>query len=346
MDGTDGYVIGTDGADTLTGTDGDDDLLGLGGNDTLYASAGHDVLNGGDGLDTVVFSGLSDSYQPQVSAGQGVVTGADIGFTVLSSIEVLQFADGQAVFSEDTPAAQIWRLYDAAFGRAPDFYGLASWTNALEHGTTIQQIADLFTGGAEFQARYGGKTTGEFVAQVYLDTLHRAADPGGLAAWTDSLDSGRITRSQMIEQFAEGDEHKALTAPAIEAGLWVPDPIYYDVEFVYQAAFGRAADPGGLAHWAGEIEAGRLDFNDLVVTATQSDEFAHNTAGMTHSQLVTYLYETALDREPDPGGLAFWTAQLDAGHSIADLVLQSAQSAELAGLVEPRIDHADWFAGG
>ena len=337
-------LVGTAGADVLTGAAGNDTLSGGDGNDTLTGGPGSDSLDGGSGSDVAAYAHAGGAYTVRMDMAAGTIQGGpDNATDHLASVETISFLDGTLNFDPDSAAAQVFRLYDAAFGRTPDFYGEASWTDQLEHGLSLQRLAVLFTSGAEFQTVYGNTTDSQFVSKVYETVLHREADPGGLQTWTNYLDSGTITRAQMIALFSEGDEHRALTADGFGHGVWTPDPIYDDVQFVYQAAFGRAADEGGLTHWATEIEAGRLDFHDLAVTATQSQEFLDATKGFNHGQLVDYLYETALGRAADPGGRAAFVAELDAGHSISELVQAFAQGAELHGLVEPRLANADWF---
>ena len=343
---TPGLILpGTAGDDALTGAAGNDTLTGAAGNDTLTGGPGSDSLDGGDGSDVAAYVHASGAYVVHMDMAAGTVSGGpDDSTDHLTSVETVSFLDGTLNFDPDSAAAQVYRLYDAALGRAPDFYGEASWTDQLEHGLSLQRLAVLFTSSEEFQSVYGSTTNSQFVGKVYETVLHREGDPGGLQTWTNYLDSGTITRAQLIVLFSESDEHRALTADAIGHGIWTPDPIYEDVEFVYQAAFGRPADEGGLMHWATEIEAGRLSFHDFAVTATQSQEFLDATKGLSHGQLVDYLYETALGRAADPGGHAAYTAALDAGHSISELVEVFAQSGELHGLVEPRLANTDWFA--
>jgi hypothetical protein len=49
---------------------------------------------------------------------------------------------------------------------------------------------------------------------------------------------------------------------------------------------------------------------DVFVSAP---EFQAKYGGLNNPAFVTALYENVLDRAPDPGGLAYWTAQLNGG---------------------------------
>src|SRR5438067_7456214 len=54
----------------------------------------------------------------------------------------------------------------------------------------------------ELEARHVPSTIGtpnqDFVDQVYQDLLHRSADPVGLAVLSNQLDSGALSRSQVV----------------------------------------------------------------------------------------------------------------------------------------------------
>ena len=122
---------------------------------------------------------------------------------------------------QDTGAAEVARLYDTAFGRRPDPTGLTDWTHLLDSGTdTLLQVAQGFTGSQEFLDVYGALTNSQFVQQLYLNALHRPADPTGLSNWTSLLTSG-ATRAQVVLDFSESPEHIADMGPYINQGIWL-----------------------------------------------------------------------------------------------------------------------------
>jgi hypothetical protein len=145
-----------------------------------------------------------------------------IGFTESNEdIADLAAPVQQGLWVQDGAAAEIARLYDTAFSRLPDITGLAYWTSALEHGTTLTQAAQGFIGSAEFQATYGALDNSGFVSQLYSNVLHRAPDAGGLAYWVSLLATGQDTRAQVVVGFSESPEHVGNTAPHIDSGIWV-----------------------------------------------------------------------------------------------------------------------------
>jgi hypothetical protein len=77
-------------------------------------------------------------------------------------------------------------------------------------------MADSFVGSAEFQAKYGALGNRAFADALYVNTLDRHGDQGGLDHWTAALDAGH-SRAEVVLAFSESPEHVALTAPAIQS---------------------------------------------------------------------------------------------------------------------------------
>jgi hypothetical protein len=113
----------------------------------------------------------------------------------------------------------VYRLYQTAFGRVPDPAGGAFWSSQLAAGTTIPQIAQAFTGSAEFQQDYGTLSVTDFTSALYTNALHRPADPAGLQAWTTALQNG-ATRADVLVGFSDSLENRVQTASATHAN-WV-----------------------------------------------------------------------------------------------------------------------------
>lgn len=152
-------------------------------------------------------------------AGVGAAVQAD-GIGGWSHAQYVQFADGRLVFDQAGADAQVYRLYDSAFGRVSDPAGQHAWTQALGTGTALNTIAQLFLGSAEFQALYGaGVTNHSFVSLLYQNVLHRTPDAAGGAAWEAVL-AGGASRASVVVQFSESAEHKNNLTPAIQKGIW------------------------------------------------------------------------------------------------------------------------------
>ena len=116
------------------------------------------------------------------------------------------------------------------------------------------------------------------------------------------------------------EERDGISASAIEFNgvansanaLWLVD--------LYQRAFGRPADLGGLDHWLARIAAGGDQSRGVVARSfLMSPEGSRNEAVLAYDEL--------LGRRPDSGGLAFWTDYLGTG-SVNTLRFQHLASAE------------------
>ncbi|GAB2588308.1 hypothetical protein GCM10027034_20960 [Ramlibacter solisilvae] len=204
--------LGSDGADNFTGTLGRDSFRGLGGDD---------VLTGGGGVDVAIYSGARASYAVNVVA-PGLIQVADSmpwrdGFDTLREVERVEFSDFSLAFDIQGSAGQAYRLYQAAFDRAPDLPGLGFQMNALESGLSLAGVAGNFLLSPEYQA-YGVVDDGEFVTRLYANVLHRAPDEGGLAFHLDRLQHG-ATRADILVGFSESPENQALLLGVMQAGM-------------------------------------------------------------------------------------------------------------------------------
>jgi hypothetical protein len=80
-------------------------------------------------------------------------------------------------------------------------------------------MIDRFVHSAEFEARFGGLSNRDFVAQLYRTALDREADPDGLAAWTRVLDAGADGRSGVAFGFANSTEMAVKLQPMVQDGI-------------------------------------------------------------------------------------------------------------------------------
>ena len=107
---------------------------------------------------------------------------------------------------------------------------------------------------------------------------------------------------------------------------------------IYQAAFNRRPDPGGLGYWIDRMDGGALAV-DVASAFVQSDEFfSQYGASPSNLTLVTRFYQNVLQRKPDQGGLDYWIDLLDRNVLTRGSVLKEfAESPENKKLLEPVI---------
>ena len=103
-----------------------------------------------------------------------------------------------------TDVGSLVRMYDVLFDRAPDQDGLNHWIGVSEDGTALARIADAFVAGSEFSA--GAMSNADFVAHLYQAGLERTGSPGEIAGWVGHIDSGALSRGEVLLAIADSNE--------------------------------------------------------------------------------------------------------------------------------------------
>ena len=115
---------------------------------------------------------------------------------------------GVSISASNQTIAFVARLYSEGLGRDPEGPGLEMWSEALDQGTTTgRAVAREFFLGAEFTNLNVSNT--EFLIRAYRIFMDRPinidSDPGFLY-WLEQLNSGAITREEIVDTFAASDE--------------------------------------------------------------------------------------------------------------------------------------------
>jgi hypothetical protein len=79
---------------------------------------------------------------------------------------------------------------------------------------------------------------------------------------------------------------------------------------IYQAAFNRKPDIGGLSYWIGAMDAG-VTLTQVTQSFINSAEFINLYGSPNNSDFVTLLYANVLHRLPDQGGADYWLSYLN-----------------------------------
>src|SRR5688500_19664870 len=84
-------------------------------------------------------------------------------------------------------------------------------------------------------------------------------------------------------------------------------------------------------------EKGGMRLDGISDAFGQSPEFVNTYGALTNAQFVDRVYRNVLGREPDAGGRAFWTQQLDSGARTRGQVMTGfSESAEYRGDIADR----------
>jgi hypothetical protein len=226
----------------------------------------------------------------------------------------IEFQNGHIDFAGESQAAEVMRVYGTILGREPETSGLTYWVEHMQKGLTVAQVAESFFGSPEFIARFGGLSHQALVTSLYREALGREPDAAGLAFYVARLDAGQ-DRGQIIANFVQSPEAAHNFEAKHPAGIWVANSYATMVGMAYDAVFDRPPDQAGLAFWTPKLASGALGTRDLIQAIAGSAEFQARHAQENDYDYVASIYRSALEREPEPAGVAYWVQHL-ASHTL------------------------------
>ena len=83
-----------------------------------------------------------------------------------------------------------------------------------------------------------------------------------------------------------------------------------DIQKAYIAFFNRPADAPGMAFWMNHPPGG---MQVLLAEFARSEEYLSDYRGLNHVDTLTKVYRHLFGRDPEPEGLNYWSAQMEAG---------------------------------
>ncbi|HEV3081715.1 MAG TPA: DUF4214 domain-containing protein [Gemmataceae bacterium] len=211
---------------------------------------------------------------------------------------------------------------DAGFGAGGQSLPAPPLTNQVftPAGLVIEPDGKIVVAGVSSTAnslavaRYFNDTDNQkFLAHLYLDLLNRIPDPVGIQGWSELLDDGRATRTQVVLAMEHSPEYFA-----------------YVIDSTYSQTLGRSADPVGQAFWSNFLAAGGTS-NALRTLLFLSPEFMQKHSDNT--ELVTALYGDALRRQPTAAETQVWLQALANGASrtaVIEAIVNGAEAARLS----------------
>jgi len=120
-------------------------------------------------------------------------------------------------------ATQVQQLYVAYFNRPADYLGLQYWMTQ-----DASAASKAFAASAEYAATYAGMNTGARVDAIYQNLFGHSADLPGLTYWSNLVESGKLTISDVVV--------------AVSNGAQGTDKAAYDAKVSASSAFTTALD--------------------------------------------------------------------------------------------------------
>ncbi len=311
------------GAPFLSATGGIDAVAGVATSDSsgwVLDSAGRLHGFGGTGDTSATLSGTPIGV---VASGDGIggwvveSTGRWAGFggqhPVLAQATVDRAADvvdvaarwvgPNATWLASNDARRQQRLASLFRGENPDPVTLAalsrSYTFAMDRDAVVRASVT------------SGHWAGERIDELYLEVLGRGPDADGRAFWVD-----RMVTTRRFDRIA---------------GFFYASPEYFAdaggtntafVESIYRSILGRPADPTGLAHWVGELNAGTTR-GAIVLGFHRSAEY--------RAARVDSVFRAVLERAPDADELEEWLDPIHTDGEI-EMAVSLARTSEFAEL--------------
>lgn len=182
-------------------------------------------------------------------------------------------------------------------------------------------------------------------------TIDRAMYSGNLADYALSVSAG----SARVSYSLNGGTHTD-TLDMIERLVFNDKTVAVDIDGhagqayrMYQAAFDRKPDPGGLGFWIDALDRGanlRKMAHEFITGEEFRLKFGDN---LTVEQFVTNLYHSVLHRDPDKGGYEWWVSAIksSADPDVLSAVLLNFSEgqenyAQVLGSIQGGIEYKVW----
>ncbi|ARU57948.1 hypothetical protein OLMES_3928 [Oleiphilus messinensis] len=120
------------------------------------------------------------------------------------------------------------------------------------------------------------------------------------------------------------------------------------VQLMYIAYYGRPADAEGLEFWAQELENVDGNIEALIDAFGDSVEYTERYGDLNNEALITGIYQQLFNRDPDEGGLKFYTQLLDEGaQSLSSIAIDvlNGSTGEDEIIIDNKLTVAKAFTG-
>ena len=221
-------IRGNSTSNFLVGGKGNDSLYGHGANDVFEGGEGNDIIYGGEGVDILLRS-LSDfevnflgehSFQLRSSGYEGVDSLFNVERIYIGNLDSPSRIIGLDI-NQGESSGSVFRLYNAAFNRAPGGFEVGYHVNDIENNEfQLLDIARNFLLSPEFSKTYGiNQSDEDYVKTLYANVLNRVPEDFELKYYTDQFESLSTERAKTLLNFSESPENISLILPQIEFGI-------------------------------------------------------------------------------------------------------------------------------
>lgn len=278
---------------------------------TGYKSDGFEISTGFTGSNVQIL----DTSAPRALASWQGSTGHD---NVILNKDIWAPFDWQAIgIGIHKGVAHVW------FGAAKD----ATGEPVIDSVKAVSTVTGTFDNDVY---AYSSSTTtydlGSGVDTISINAFSSSVSVSSTAFGKTMNVNGQSVTLNSVERLAFNDGTMALdTGVGESAGMAFR---------IYQAAFARKPDDGGLKFWLKEVDSGS-SLKQVANGFLSSAEFqAVYGAKPSNIDYVGKLYQNVLQRDGETSGIKFWVSQLETGaRDTADVLAGFAESPENVALV-------------
>ena len=325
--------------------------LQVGGASTVSASAssGLPVVFSVDAIATCAAIGCPTPPQPVCAVSGNQVTAQSSGVCRIIAYQAGDSVYAPAMATQSitvTATSLIDHYYTNILNRAPDDGGKSHWQNEVARMTRLGvnpteayiAMASSFYNSEEFLGR--SMTDEQYLQNLYLTFLNRAADSTGLDSWKSLMAQG-LPRDMVMYGFMFSTEFNNFMVQNV--GSTSQRPEVGAVFDYYRGILGRLPEEGGLPYWVNHFRAAQCSSNPTdnvkaAATAIATAFFGSaEYTGITPTprDYVADLYNAFMRRIAEPGGYNYWIDRLTNGDNTKEQARQAfIDSPEFAGRVQ------------
>jgi hypothetical protein len=248
--------------------------------------------------------------------------------------------EAYAIFGGYASARQVDILVQNMFGHPPTTAMRGALASALEQGGYdlggLVALAMAVVTPADLAALEAKVTAAQSFTSALDNTVEMLAYHGERAHLLAHDFLSQITDNASRLQFASQAAVDALVAKMVGIGpVPVSDAIHTQVQEMYVAFFGRAADHNGLEYWSALFKGAPSDSTqDLIASAFgQAKEYTSLFAGKTEAQVVATVYQNLFGRAGETAGIDYWSGLLKNGaiavHNVVKAISEGAKGSDL-----------------
>jgi hypothetical protein len=251
-----------------------------------------------------------------------------------------QVAPNLSLFGEIThdvtsAGGDIYALYEAILGRAPDPSGFETFVAEREAGISLRGIANDLLSSRDDLAEYGHTSRSAFVDRIFENALHRAPSSSELKSWDHDLQSE--PRARVAVEISTSSESRANLASVFQTGVFVPNESDSTIARLFYGLLDRAPDAGGLAALEGAAAKG-TSLKSITKDILQSSEYVALHGSQNNAQFVEALFEGAFGRGEGAHGADGYLHLLNTGTSRAAVALSIVRNPEAVAHLNPSIE--------